>query len=249
MSTTAQETSKAAAGSPVFATTHWSVVVAAGGTDTPRAREALTKLCQAYWYPIYAFIRRRGRSAHDAQDLTQEFFARLLEKNWMAAAEPGRGRFRSFLLGALNHFLANEWRKEQAQKRGGYAQIVQLDAAEIRYGAEPADNLTPERQFERKWAVTLLDLVLQRLAAEFKRENKGEMFEALKPSLVGDRDTQPYAEIAGRLGISEGAVKVAVHRLRKRYRQLFREAVAETIASLDEIESEVRHLISVLAAP
>jgi RNA polymerase sigma factor (sigma-70 family) len=165
----------------VFATTHWSVVLHAGKSDTTQARDALGKLCQAYWFPIYAYARRRGRSPHDAQDLTQEFFARLLEQNWLAQADPERGRFRSFLLGALNHFLANQWRKDQAQKRGGGIQLEQLDTAESRYGNEPAADTTPEQQFDRKWAVTLLDAVLQRLRTEFEHENKSKMFDLLKP--------------------------------------------------------------------
>jgi RNA polymerase sigma-70 factor (ECF subfamily) len=232
---------------PAFVTTHWSVVLTAGRNDTDRARNALAKLCQTYWFPIYAFVRRKGFSPHDAQDLTQEFFARLLEHNWLAVADPARGRFRSFLLGMLTHFLANEWRRNHAQKRGGGALFVPLDTAETRYGNLPAVNVTPEQHFERRWAVTLLGVVLQRLGAEFERENKPEMFALLKPCLVGDRDSQPYAVLARKLGTSEGAVKVTVHRLRKRYRQLLRDEVAQTVATPDEVEAEVQHLIAVLA--
>jgi RNA polymerase sigma-70 factor (ECF subfamily) len=223
-------------------------VLHAGRSDTTRARDALGKLCQAYWFPIYAYVRRRGYSLHDAQDLTQEFFARLLEQNWVTRADPEKGCFRSFLLGALNHFLAKEWRKDQAQKRGGGIQIEQLEAAEARYGNEPAAATTPEEQFDRKWAVTLLDVVLQRLNAEFERENKAKMFELLKPCLVGERDAQPYSALSEVLGMSEGSIKVAVHRLRRRYRQLLREEVAQTVASADEVEAEMRHLIGVLAS-
>jgi RNA polymerase sigma factor (sigma-70 family) len=248
MSTSASGSSRATGGCPVFATTHWSVVLHAGRSDTNRARDALENLCQVYWFPIYAYVRRRGRSPHDAQDLTQEFFARLLEQNWVAQADPERGRFRSFLLGALNHFLAKEWRKEHAQKRGGGIQIEHLDAAEMRYGNEPVADTTPEQQFDRKWAVTLLDAVLQRLSVEFEHEDKAKVFELLKPCLVGAREAQPYATLSGALGMSEGALKVAVHRLRRRYRQLLREEVAQTVASPDEVEAEMRHLIGVLAS-
>jgi RNA polymerase sigma-70 factor (ECF subfamily) len=248
MSTSAAGSSRVTGDCPVFATTHWSVVLHAGRSDTTRARDALGKLCQAYWFPIYAYVRRRGRSPHDAQDLTQEFFARLLEQNWVTRADPGKGRFRSFLLGALNHFLAKEWRKDQAQKRGGGIQIEQLDSAEMRYGNEPIADVTPEQQFDRKWAVTLLDAVLQRLSVEFERENKARMFELLKPCLVGERDAQPYSALSDVLGMSEGAVKVAVHRLRRRYRQLLREEVAQTVASPEEVEAEMRHLVNVLAS-
>jgi RNA polymerase sigma-70 factor (ECF subfamily) len=223
------------------------VVLTAGRSDTTRARDALEKLCQAYWYPLYAYVRRRGHSPEDAQDLTQKFFARLLERNWLTTADPARGRFRSFLLGMLNHFLANEWRRDQAQKRGGGAQFVRLDTAETCYKNEPAAHVTPEQYFERRWALTLLDLVLSRLSAEFERQNKPEMFALLKPCLVGDRDSQPYAVLSEKLGLSEGAVKVTVHRLRKRYRQLLRDEVAQTVATPDEVEAEVRHLIAVLA--
>jgi RNA polymerase sigma-70 factor (ECF subfamily) len=248
MSTSAVPSSHAAEGNFVFATTHWSVVLHAGRSDTTRARDALEKLCQAYWFPIYAYVRRRGRSPHDAQDLTQEFFARLLEQNWVAKADPARGRFRSYLLGALNHFLAKEWRKGQAQKRGGGIRLEQLESAETRYGSEPVTDSTPEHQFERKWAVTLLDAVLQRLGAEFEREHKSNLFDLLRPCLIGERDAQPYAALSGALDMSEGAVKVAVHRLRRRYRQLLREEVAQTVESPDEVDDEMRHLLSVLTS-
>jgi len=233
---------------PVFVTTHWSVVLNAGHGQATGARDALAKLCHTYWFPIYAYVRRSGHSPHDAQDLTQEFFARLLEKNWVAAADPERGRFRSFLLSALNHFLAKEWRKGQAHKRGGGVEIVEIGAAEARYGIEPAAGVTPEQQFERKWAVTLLDAVLARLGAQFERDGKEEWFEALKPCLVGDRDAQPYSALSARLGMSEAAVKTTVHRLRRRYRQLLRDEVAQTVAFPDDVEPELRHLIRVLAS-
>jgi RNA polymerase sigma-70 factor (ECF subfamily) len=232
-----------------FITTHWSVVLAARRSDTTRAQAALARLCQAYWYPLYAYVRRRGYGAHDAQDLTQEFFARLLEQNWLAQADRERGRFRTFLLAALNHFLANEWDKARAKKRGGAVQIVplQLDTAETRYGQEPADPLTPEQCFERRWALALLDEVLSRLREEHATAGTEGLFDALKPCLVGDRQAQPYAALAAKLGMTEGAVKVAVHRLRQRYRQLLREEIANTVGSRGEVDEEMHHLFSVLA--
>jgi RNA polymerase sigma factor (sigma-70 family) len=235
--------------SPVFVTTHWSVVLTAGGNDTTRARLALEKLCQTYWYPLYAYVRRRGFAPADAEDLTQEFFARFLEHHWVANADREKGRFRTFLLSALNHFLANEWDKARAQKRGGGAQLVplQFDTAETRYCREPADKVTPEQHFERRWALTLLETVTRRLGAEYEQEGKGDLFAALNPCLVGDRASQPYAELAKKLGLSEGAVKSAVHRLRQRYRQLLREEIAQTVAGPGEVEAELRHLIAVLA--
>jgi RNA polymerase sigma-70 factor (ECF subfamily) len=234
---------------PVFVTTHWSVVLTAGRTDTTRAHDALAKLCQTYWYPLYAYVRRRGQSPEDAQDLTQEFFARLLEKNWVGNADQTKGRFRSFLLSAMNHFLADEWDKARAQKRGGGVPAVplQFDAAETRYGVEPADPTTPERIFERRWALTLLEEVLSHLRAEYAQEGKADLFATLHPCLVGERTAQPYAELAAKLGTSEGMVKSAVHRLRQRYRQLLRDEIANTVAGTEEVDEELRHLFAVLA--
>jgi RNA polymerase sigma factor (sigma-70 family) len=232
-----------------FVTTHWSVVLTAGRSDTTRAQAALARLCQAYWYPLYAYVRCRGHEAHDAQDLTQEFFARLLEQKWLAQADRERGRFRTFLLAALGHFLANEWDKARAQKRGGAVQIVplQLDSAETRYGQEPADPLTPEQCYERRWALALLDEVLSTLRKEHVAAGTEGMFDALKPCLVGDRQAQPYVTLAAKLGMTEGAVKVAVHRLRQRYRQLLREEIANTVATPEEVNEEMHHLFAVLA--
>jgi len=231
-----------------FVTTHWSVVLTAGHSDTTHARAALEKLCQAYWYPLYAYVRRRGKSPEDAKDLTQEFFARLLERNWVGRADRQKGRFRSFLLSAMNHFLADEWDKVRAQKRGGGLMPVplQFDTAETRYGHEPVDNTTPEQNYERRWALTLLDTVLQRLQSEYEQEGRAKFFAALHPCLVGDRTDQPYAELAAKLGLSEGAIKAAVHRLRQRYRYLLRDEIAQTVASPGEVDEELRHLFAVL---
>ncbi|MGB7768832.1 MAG: sigma-70 family RNA polymerase sigma factor [Verrucomicrobiia bacterium] len=234
---------------PAFVTTHWSVVLTAGRSDTTRAHAALANLCQTYWYPLYAYVRRRGHSPEDAQDLTQAFFARLLERNWVGQADQQKGRFRSFLLSAMNHFLADEWDKARAQKRGGGILPVplQFDTAETRYGHEPADNITPEQNYERRWALTVLDKVLQRLRSEYEQEGKAELFAALNPCLVGDRTAQPYADLAVKLGVSEGAVKSAVHRLRQRYRQLLHDEIAQTVANPGEVDEELHHLFAVLA--
>jgi len=233
----------------VFATTHWSVVRSAAHPDTARAHDALARLCQIYWYPLYAYVRRRGYAAHDAQDLTQAFFLRLLERRWVDDADRDRGRFRTFLLTALQRFLADEWDKGRAQKRGGglLHVPVQLDSAETRYGHEPADELTPEQSYERRWALTLLDTVLQNLRAEYERAGKRELFAGLNGCLVGGRETQPYAELAAELAMNEGAVKVAVHRLRKRYRQLLRHEIARTTAGDGDVDDELHHLFAVLA--
>jgi RNA polymerase sigma-70 factor (ECF subfamily) len=234
--------------SPVFVTTRWSVVLTAGSSETTGARHALEKLCQAYWYPLYAYVRRRGFSPPDAEDLTQEFFARFLEHHWVANADREKGRFRTFLLSAMNHFLANEWDKARAQKRGGGAPLLPLefDTAETRYIREPADNVTPEQHFERRWALTLLETVTDRLRAEYEQDGRGDLFAVLNPCLVGERTSQPYAELAQKLALSEGAVKSAVHRLRQRYRQLLREEITHTVAGPGEVEEELRHLVAVL---
>lgn len=235
--------------SPAFVTTHWSMVVTAGRDDTPPSHEALEQLCRAYWFPLYAYVRRRGYSPEDAQDLTQEFFARLLERHWLARADRARGRFRTFLLTAMERFLANEWDKGRARKRGGglAALPLQFETAETRYGDEPADQRTPEQSFERRWAVALLAQVLGRLEAEQQAEGKAAQFAALKSCLVGDRTSLPYAQIAEATGMTEGAVKVAVHRLRQRYRELLRLEIAQTVTSAEDVEAEMRHLFNVLA--
>jgi RNA polymerase sigma-70 factor (ECF subfamily) len=231
-----------------FAATRWTLVLsAARGTQTPCAATAMAELCRIYWYPLYAFIRHRGHGAHDAEDLTQEFFARLLDRHFLAAADRDKGRFRTFLLMAVKRFLANEHDAAQTQKRGGGQRFVPLDGLqpENRYHREPADTLTPERLFEQQWALTLLDQVLTRLQAEMAAAGKAALFEAMKGHLAGSRD-ESYAATAARLGLSEGAVKVAVHRLRRRYRELLQEEIAHTVSGPEEIEDEIRYLFTCL---
>ena len=231
-----------------FEPTRWSIVVAATGGESTKARRALERLCETYWYPLYAFVRREGRAADDAQDLTQEFFARLLEKNWLDAVDREKGRFRSFLLAAMRHFLANEWDRVNRLKRGGGQVMLSLDAesAETRYALEPTDQTTAERIFERRWALTLLEQVLARLRKEFAAAGRAKVFEELKVALTGEKVA--YGEIAVRLNLNEGAVRVAVHRLRLRYRDLIRAEIAETVAGEDEVDAEVQHLFAALAA-
>jgi RNA polymerase sigma factor (sigma-70 family) len=231
-----------------FVTTHWSVVLAAGRSDSTQARAALEKLCKNYWYPLYAFVRRLGHSPHDAEDLVQGFFAICLEKNYLIAAEQTRGRFRSFLLIALKHFLANEYDKAQARKRGGAQISISLDSltAEQRYALEPTDELSADKLFERRWALTLLDQVVTRLRDEQAAAGKLEQFEQLKECITNAGRGTPYVELASRLGTSEGAIKVAVHRLRQRYREVLEEEIANTVSSPEEIEDERRQLLRAL---
>jgi RNA polymerase sigma-70 factor (ECF subfamily) len=233
----------------LFCTTHWSVVLAATHRDTTRARAALSKLCQTYWYPLYAYIRRCGYSAHDAQDLTQAFFEQLLERQSLASANPQLGRFRSFILTAVNHFLASQWKKAMAKKRGGGCQVLSLDlaAAEERFDLEPATHCSPDRIFEKEWALALLGQVLNRLERECQQDDKGALFAALKQTLLGRGESQPYAELALKLGMSETALKVVVHRLRKRYRELIRDEIANTLDDPADLEDEMRCLFRVLA--
>ena len=215
--------------------------------DEPQGRAALALLCTSYWYPLYAFVRRSRHGADDAKDLTQEFFARLLEKGWLADVDRNKGRFRSFLLASMKHFLANEWDRDRAKKRGGGKAPISLDAltAESRYAMEPAGPESAERIFERRWALTLLEQVMARLRAEFTAAGKSAHFDELKAMLTGDKS--PYAEVGQRLGMNEGAVKVAVHRLRKHYRDLIREEIAQTVESDDQVEEELRDLMAALS--
>lgn len=231
-----------------FATTHWSMVVRAGGRNDGAGEQALAELCQRYWYPLYAYVRRRVAHVDDAQDLTQEFFGRLLEKNTLARATPSRGKFRAFLLTSMKHFLSNEWDRAGAHKRGGDRRQLSFDVAEgeSRMKFEPLDEQTPERTFERQWVLTLLDLVMNRLQAEFAAQGKIRQFELLSGTLTGGRDSQPYTDICEDLGISEDAARQAAHRLRKRYRELLREEVAHTVSDPAEVEGEIRSLFEAL---
>jgi RNA polymerase sigma-70 factor (ECF subfamily) len=225
------------------------VVLAAGGGDEARAHAALARLCQTYWYPLYAFVRRRGYGPEDAQDLTQGFFAHLLERHGLARANPGRGRFRSFLLASLRHFLANERERATARKRGGGRTLVPWDAAsaETRYGLEPADPVTPETVFERNWALALLEQVLKRLEKEQAAAGKAVQFNHLRDFLMGDLEAPSYAELASVLGTGADALRATVHRLRLRFRALLREEVAHTLHTPVEVEEEIRHLFAVLS--
>lgn len=230
-----------------FVTTHWSVVLEARNHDSPQAHEAMESLCRGYWYPLYAHVRRRGYSHEDAQDLTQEFFARFLQKEWLTAADPEKGRFRTFLLVALNRFLANQWRRAGAQKRGGHFKrlSVDVDHAQVRFDQQQGFEDAPDAVYERQWALTLLDRAKADLAAEYARLNQSEVHAALSRYLAGDRPGQSYVQAGRFLGISESAVKKAVQRLRARYADCIRTQIAQTVCSLLEIEDEIRHLMSV----
>jgi DNA-directed RNA polymerase specialized sigma24 family protein len=236
------------AGGDDFATTRWSIVVAAGERSTGESQQALAQLCELYWYPLYAYTRRRLHSLEAAQDAVQNFFAALLEKNLVAAADPERGRFRAFLLTSLKNFLATQWERDQAIKRGGDRKLLSLDfaAGESRYQLEPVDHVTPELLFERQWALALLAEVLSRLRSEFETNGKTAEFEVLKTCLAGDAIDGGYTAIATRLGTSEGAARVAGHRLRQRYRELLRSAIADTVASAADIDDEIRRLFEVV---
>ena len=235
-----------APGAREFHTTRWSLVLAAQrDTDTTRMHQAMAALCKDYWYPLYAFVRRRGHAPHDAQDLTQAFFAALLEGN-ATMADPAKGKFRSYLLGALKHFLANEWHRANAQKRGGGRTIVEWDAldAEARYTMEPAEQTDADALYDRRWAMELLDRAMAKLRTEFESKGDGETFGALKGTLTGAEP--PREELARQLGLSEGALKVAIHRLRVRYREVLRAEIVETVNSPGEVDEEMRHLVRVL---
>jgi len=237
-----------AATSECFEATQWSVVVSAGNQESPQAQQALAKLCQAYWYPLYVFVRRQGQRPEDAQDLVQGFFAKVIEKNYLADAEREKGRFRSFLLLALKRYMANEWDHARREKRGGGKEIISLDEqnTEMRYKTEPADEMSPEKAFERQWALTLLQQVLDRLSSEFTTAGKTALFEELKVFLNGGKSGS-YAEAGVRLGMSEGAIKVAVHRLRLRYRELLKLEIANTVSSPEAIQDEIHNLFAALS--
>ncbi len=232
-----------------FATTHWSMVLRAGDQRLPESASALEKLCGGYWYPLYAFVRRQGHSVHAAQDLTQEFFSRLLETNSLASVHPDKGRFRTFLIASLKHFLINEWKRSRRQKRGGGQIHFSLDEeiAEGRYQNEPVENLTPEKAFERRWAETLLQCVLDRLRDEWERKDTARHFEDMKPFLLDGKGSARMADVAARLGVTGASLKWAVSKLRQRYREIFREEIAHTVSCKEDIDDEIRHLFSVLS--
>jgi DNA-directed RNA polymerase specialized sigma24 family protein len=232
---------------PHFSTTHWSLILRAG-SEQPSSREALAALCQRYWFPIYAFIRRAGHHEHDAQDLTQGFFTRFLEKDYLHDVDRQRGRFRSFLLASVGHFLANARDHARAAKRGGGKAPLSLDfaRAEERYGAEPAGQWTPEKLYHRRWALELLQAVLERLQREWATPERQEFFRLAQDHLTGASPAAPLADIARACGMTEGAVKTAVHRLRRRYRALLREEIGHTVAAPDEIDEELRQLFAAL---
>lgn len=240
--------SSASEGDHQFAATRWSVVLVAGHRSSPDSQQALESLCRTYWYPLYTYVRRRVPNVHEAQDLTQEFFARLLERNALAAADGERGRFRSFLLTAFKHFLADEWDKAKAQKRGGGRRAIplNLESGECRYALELEDDLSPERLYEKQWVLTFLDHVLNRLRDEFVAKAKENQFQTLKPFLGGNLEAGSYENAARALGISEAAAKVAVHRMRRRYREILRAEIAETVAEPGEVDDEIRSLRATL---
>jgi len=231
-----------------FHTTHWSVVLAAGRQQGPAASEALAKLCSAYWYPLYAFVRCRGFGPHDAEDLTQEFFYRFLERNSLTNVTPAGGKFRSFLLACLKHFLANERERAHAQRRGGGHSLLPLDAgeAETRFSLEPADPVTPEALFEKRWAFTVLERTMNALRQEYAANGKSAVFEELKGFLPGGQGSESRPDLAAKRGVSVGAIDVAVHRLRQRFGALLREQVAHTVSAEDEVDDEIRHLMAAL---
>ena len=234
---------------PEFATTRWSIVIAAGRESGAESRDALATLCRLYWYPLYAFVRRRGFDPDQAADHTQAFFARLLERKIVRGANPDRGRFRGYLLGALKHHLAHEWAHARAQKRGGGRESFSLDlsGAENRYRSEPAHDLTPEKTFDRQWAVTVLELAMGELERQTAAAGKHRQFLRLKGFLAGG-SLEAYREAAEDLGLTQGAVSVLVHRFRRRYRDLIREQIAETVQSQEEVDDEVRHLFAAVGA-
>ncbi len=233
----------------VFATTHWSVVLAAGQQQSAQAAEALEELCRTYWYPLYVYVRQSGYSPEDAQDLTQAFFVHLLHKDFLRGVGPEKGRFRSFLQACLKHFLVNEWEKARTAKRGGASPGLRLDweQAEERYQLEAAVDANPESLYERRWALDLLDHVLDQLRDEAVASGKAALFDQLESCLLCEQPTESYAQLGTRLGLSEAAVKVVIHRLRQRYRELLREQIAHTVTRPEEIDEEMRYLFEVVS--
>lgn len=227
-----------------FDTTRWSLVLAAGESGSERGRNALAELCSHYWYPLYAYARRRGHDPEDARDLTQAFFAKLLEKRDLRTADPARGRFRTFLLSSMKNFVAGEWRRTHALKRGGAVEILALDfdSAEESYGLEPSDPESPEALYERRWALGLLERAMTDLQVEYERAGNRELFDALKGCLV-EEEVLPYRELAERLGKREGALRTAASRLRARWRDRIHELVAETVHDPSDVRDELRSLV------
>ncbi len=233
-----------------FATTHWSVVMAAGRPKSASYRQALETLCQTYWFPLYAYLRRHGYDSHQAEDYTQAFFAGMRPGGGLRLADPKRGKFRSFLLVSLKHFLSNERARARAKKRGGGRKVLSLDFqnAESQYALEPRDELSPEKLFERSWALTVLARTMARLQAEAISANKQKLFDRLKVYLTAEKSSVPYRDAAAELDMAESALRVAVHRLRKRYREMLRDEIAQTVTSDDQIDEEIRDLFAALGS-
>jgi len=232
-----------------FATTHWSIIIAASDSASSQHEPALSTLCQTYWFPLYVYLRRRGYDNHQAEDYTQGFFAGILERKGLQKADPKFGKFRSFLLASLKNFLADEWDRDRAQKRGGDRKVLSLDfnAAASRYAQEPEHKLSPEKLFERSWALTVLCRAMDRLKAESTVSNKQQLFDCLKIYLTAEKDAVPYKDVADKLNMTKGAVKVTVHRLRRRYRELVRDEIAQTVTTEAQIDEEIRDLFAALA--
>ncbi len=249
MQQTHQNSDAATAQAQWFATTHWSVVLAAGQKTTPHSAEALNRLCATYWYPLFAYLRRRGYEAQDAQDLTQSFFVHLLERDRLGTVTPTKGKFRSFLIASLKNFLANEWDKQQTLKRGAHLSFLPLDAkiGETRYRREPSHDATPDKAFEQSWALALLERVLNQLREEYGDAEKQRLFDALQVYLSGDKGGVSYAEMASRLNLTEGSVKMAVLRLRRRFGELLREEIAQTVSKPEEVDEEIRCLFAAVS--
>ena len=235
-------------GAGQFATTHWSVILAAGDSAAALHEPALSTLCRTYWFPLYAYLRRRGYDSHQAEDYTQGFFAGILERKGLRKADPKCGKFRSFLLASLKNFLADEWDRSHARKRGGEKTVLSLDfdAAAGRYEREPAHQMSPEKLFERSWAMTVLNSAMERLKAESAASDKQQLFDRLKVYLTAEKDAGSYRDVAAELNMTEGAVKVAVHRLRRRYRELVRDEIAQTVTTEAEVDEEIRDLFAAL---
>ncbi len=244
VSTAATSSERASARGDIFVTTRWTVVIAAGRKTTPQAERALEELCATYWFPLYAYVRRRGYNKADAEDLTQAFFARFLEKNYLASLTAERGRFRAFLLASLKNFLVNEWDKSQRLKRGGGAAHLSLDweSADTKFQVAATNEPSPDKAFDREWAVALLAHVIEQLRKECEADGKARQFEHLKVFLTAGKGAVPQADVARALGVDEGAVRVAAHRLRKRYRELLRSEIAHTLSDPTQVDEEMRAL-------